>query len=506
MIEDTINKGIPSRFICGLSRLDLINLSNNPKRTEKLIDVEFDKYVSYIEKCTDDDFHLYYPKGFATYTHEKTLKNVIVFNPYFISAPVYKFLNLCPDSLWEDLKKFCSVEMPFDNDLIETAINDLKNIKTEFELQKKFKQLYELYQRNKKTWERFKYLKLSYFDKKKDNVKLEIMKKIDLTPAILEKLEKYCDLKKFINKISNTLKMYVQKQDVLYEYAVNHYIPLSCFDDIDEEKLALYLAARHIHAADQAKDDKQEILYYVCSYFNDNNLRKYSDIPQIEYGYNNNNIAHFQTSPKKVYEKFKEFMLNNPELNFVDLERQNFNNMSLNDVESFMDKYFDELKLNWDFLLPNDEMIGNNILNDILKSYSNLSEEERKIKYNKAKELFMEKKKIFDSSKPYLILKGKNTFDGYIGYLYSNGKVILEKFFENSKIGKVAENQAIYVMNISKFYELSIKSKSDIIENNLCLRIVHQGNWQKKVIDAIESEQVADPELEVKKLLLINKK
>ena len=100
-------------------------------------------------------------------------------------------------------------------------------------------------------------------------------------------------------------------------------------------------------------------------------------------------------------------------------------------------------------------------------------------------DLFIEKKELFDSSSPYLILKGKNSFDGYQGYLYENGKIILEKFYDNYETKKIATGQAIYVMDIDNFREISKKSKREIIDNKLCMRITHRGNWQEKVLDAI---------------------
>ena len=80
---------------------------------------------------------------------------------------------------------------------------------------------------------------------------------------------------------------------------------------------------------------------------------------------------------------------------------------------------------------------------------------------------------------------GKNSFDGYIGFLYSNGFVVLEKFFEDSKSGKIATNQAIYVMDVDDFSRLTMLSKNNIIANKLCKRFIHKGDWQSKVEEII---------------------
>ena len=60
-------------------------------------------------------------------------------------------------------------------------------------------------------------------------------------------------------------------------------------------------------------------------------------------------------------------------------------------------------------------------------------EEERQQKQEKLVELYMQKKDFYDRTDPFFRIIGKNTFEGYVGHIYTNGKVVLDKFFENSK-------------------------------------------------------------------------
>lgn len=161
--------------------------------------------------------------------------------------------------------------------------------------------------------------------------------------------------------------------------------------------------------------------------------------------------------------------------------------MNLSEVDEFMYEYFKSLNANWEFF--KDTKIDEDTILKIKKYYGNSTifsnQEELKEILNK----FIEKKEFFDRTDPYYRILGKNTFDGYIGYIYSNGTVVLEKFFENSATGKVAKNQAIYIMSIQNFHTLTQLSKNEIISQKLCKRFIHKGNWQEKIITEINEDK-----------------
>ena len=118
----------------------------------------------------------------------------------------------------------------------------------------------------------------------------------------------------------------------------------------------------------------------------------------------------------------------------------------------------------------------------------------------------MEKKEFYASTDPFFRIKGKNTFDGYIGFIYTNGKVVLDKYYENSKVGQVADGKAIYVMDIEDFYILSNYPKSILMKNPGIKRIYHTSGWQDKVQKEITSEgQGIKTAEEVKKLIKAKK-
>ena len=156
-----------------------------------------------------------------------------------------------------------------------------------------------------------------------------------------------------------------------------------------------------------------------------------------------------------------------------------------------MCEYFKSLNANWEFF--NDTKIDEDTILKIKKYYGDSTKFSNQEKLKEILNKFIEKKEFFDRTDPYYRILGKNSFDGYIGYIYSNGTVVLEKFFENSTTGKVAKNQAIYIMSIQNFHTLTQLSKNEIISQKLCKRFIHKGNWQEKIIAEINKDNDNNP-------------
>lgn len=116
--------------------------------------------------------------------------------------------------------------------------------------------------------------------------------------------------------------------------------------------------------------------------------------------------------------------------------------------------------------------------------------------------LLHEKKAFFESTCPILKIKGTNKMNGYYGFVYSNGKVVFEKFYNGKHYNIPTINEAIYVMRIDNFKELSKYSKPEIIqfindtENPNVRRIYHSKNWKENVINTINSKETNKKEIE----------
>ena len=250
----------------------------------------------------------------------------------------------------------------------------------------------------------------------------------------------------------------------------------------DSEKLGIYITYIYQEMLKSMKAEyQQEYLYYISEYYFEN--RELIEQNKKLYSPYFDKIIRL----KDMYEDYKKILVNNPKLRLVDFNHDDFAGMNLSEVDEFMYEYFKSLNANWEFF--KDTKIDEDTILKIKSYYGDSTifpeHEELKEILNK----FIEKKEFFDRTDPYYRISGKNTFDGYIGYIYSNGTVVLEKFFENSVTGKVAKNQAIYIMSIQNFHTLTQLSKNEIISQKLCKRFIHKGNWQEKIITEINEDK-----------------
>ncbi len=55
------------------------------------------------------------------------------------------------------------------------------------------------------------------------------------------------------------------------------------------------------------------------------------------------------------------------------------------------------------------------------------------------------------------------------------------------------------------FYELSRYSKSYLIANHLCKRVIHRGLWQQRVLEYIKKDTRENPTVETNQLVAKNK-
>ncbi len=135
-----------------------------------------------------------------------------------------------------------------------------------------------------------------------------------------------------------------------------------------------------------------------------------------------------------------------------------------------------------------------------------MSEEERKHTEDRLLNLYIQKKTFFDGTDPYFRIKGKQTFDGYVGYIYSNSLVILERYYKDVEETKLTENEAIYILRMQDFYELSKHSKLYLMASPLCKRVYHRGLWQERVLEYInKKENTINPVEDTQKLILDKK-
>lgn len=179
----------------------------------------------------------------------------------------------------------------------------------------------------------------------------------------------------------------------------------------------------------------------------------------------------------------KELLERHPEAKAISLPQLDGDSFHKYKDISLMEKitrlYSEETKVNWEFL-PEGEGI---------KRGKNSGEHKNNVPKDKSDLVNEVNMRIDILEKSGFIgrpVKGLNTFSGYYAFIYPNGKVILEKFWENEETMNPATKAATYVMTIDNFVEMSKLSRINLIEYIRTLpevgvkRIFHTSinNWQ----------------------------
>lgn len=190
-------------------------------------------------------------------------------------------------------------------------------------------------------------------------------------------------------------------------------------------------------------------------------------------------------------EEFKVLMARHPEAKMIQLPDLGDDINKLKDpaiINKLSEIYSEESKVNWEFL-P-----AGTTIKKVEHKRQNPGKSEGNIDYSKLIEETNMRIDIINAS-GYIgtPIKGLDTFSGYYAFIYPNGKVILEKFWENYEKQIPATGCATYVMNIDNFVEMSKISKINLIEyiktfpESGIKRIFHTSinNWQRCLNDEI---------------------
>lgn len=529
--KQALNRGVPVETPVSLVYSDLYNLCDNKSRFSKVVDKEFEKLYKFVmgENTKLGDMQLF--QTMMVTTDSNTLEKNICFSFSGIISSIYINFNI--DNMYYDMvinHKDCIRFMNIDlNDFIEKCNekkSDLRIISKEKTLKREFPALYKIYLERKEKVdfynncseilenpERYGLSKLQarikVFDfLKKNNIDENTNLDEEIRNAQNFSLENFC------LDCAETFEYITSRVLEIKAYLPNNPIDLSKISHFDKEKIDLYIANQFLLFAENATlEEKQRFLYHVTSYFLSDENRKTDTNLKIQCGNVNNNEfqvneSGYEITPKNLYDRYKKLLIDNPTLHAIDFRGVDFSNMNLCEVEDYMNEFLNDLLANWEFLPKDDRTVEKNVLDNIVK-FSNKEESEKKKKLDRERllDLYMEKKEFYDSSDPFFRIKGKNTFDGYIGYIYSNGKVILEKYYENSNTSRLAYGEAAYVMDIDKFYSLSRLTKNELItmDDSVCDRIIHKGNWQQKAQNVInQAGDFFQTAKEVKKMVKTN--
>ena len=202
------------------------------------------------------------------------------------------------------------------------------------------------------------------------------------------------------------------------------------------------------------------------------------------------NMQKVRYSRRLFQQEFKELMNRHSEAKAImlpNLDNDNFDKYK--DIE-FVEKinmlYSESTKVNWEFLPQGEGVKKGSTRISKNDSISNKKDQDILISETNMRIGILENSGYIGN-----VVKGLNSFAGYYAFIYPNGKVILEKFWENEN--RPAIGCATYVMTIDNFIEMSKKKKIDLISYMRELpelgvkRIFHTSinNWQRNLYNEI---------------------
>ena len=504
VLTQNIKRGVPISSPVILRAVDIISLFENPKQTEKIITAAQGKLMDYIASLgPTEDIEFF--QTMQVKTDENTLEKSIIFAPSAIMSTLVMNLNMPVVNFSNGLtnKEF----LKWAQQETKPYLSKLQRMQTSKELQRNFPSLYLKYEKRLEAERQLKLCaqNLSRFSAIERMFIKQNLKQFGVTniPDFIH--SKPTSVNKFSRDCTKALQNIVDHVPEIIAFMEQHPINFESLSPRNKEKLDLYLASEFIKAAKTyGSDDPQRYLIFVANYFKENPDKKQDDKLQITVG-NVNNVElgrkeqGVTITPKDVYNQYKEFVVSHPEIQLLSFGEHELDGLTLKEAEEFVRTRLEDIQANWKFL-PKSELDQIAVATGKQIGAEHRTEEEKRRKQERLLDLFMEKKEFYEQTDPFFRIKGENTFNGYIGYIYPNGKVILDKFFENAETGRVADGQAIYTMDFTDFVRLSILPKSELIENPACRRIVHAGNWQSRVQEEINAPKTSDTSAVLKDL------
>lgn len=525
-LQTIFNKGVPINTPITITANDILDMSDDREKTKERIERRFKKFTNFLkEKGNSSEIEFF--ETMCLISDPKTLDKELHFSFGGFLSSIFFALNICDickDYSYSNALKSMS-EVSEDNcenliPDIKEAIEKLKNIQTENQLKKEFPMLYTKYRRQKEL-----YNSVKETNKNINTAKIPLLVSLQLKKKQIETMKEigYDEEKiKRIFEISEIFSLdYFKKEfaesfnnladnisDIFNYLTENKLNANSLF--VNNEKLNLYLATKHMEMCENRDNKAQRFIYYVSNYFNEDKSRKDNEKIKLETGKIYNEQLGFMydkgyvITPKELYTRYKKFLIDHPDIKVVDFSKVDFSNMNLVEVEEFVKEYINDLQANWE-IIPEGEF-DNTVIKEMEKNRCKTNEIDKEKHQERLIELYMEKQEFYGNTDPFFRVQGKNTFDGYIGFIYTNGKVVLDKFYEKASTGKLADGEAIYIMDISDFYRLSQFPKSTLIKDERVKRIYHTTDWQGKVDKIINNkENISNTAEEVKQLLLTKK-
>ena len=474
----TINKGVPNYVKVELDTGIMIRecASDRAKLITEIQEIKSSFEQEMIKTMGFDKYRGYFFRDLRILTSYKTAESTLHISPLSFLTRLKNILGVDNDSL-----DFNDLELK--NQLLE-RLEVLRKMKTPSELQNEFPLIYKDYLTSRITYDQ--------------------MKKIGANPAYSNHMNYQWHmynsfgfdtrLSSFIEKQYEMYRSFIVRRQFVEGYCNRTPLDLSKFTGLDKEKFEFYVAHRYLETAKEAKDFQtiQNCVYYLMTYFRES--KNYDISIKI---YNGKKITY-----RKLLNDFKKLLGNFKGLKPIDEDRSKFEGYHIKHVINHLNKYYGNM-VNW-YIIPDSPIFSTSLgqTTVIGRERNALSKEEKDRRIMKRMGLYNQKVDLYENSGYVLKIFGWNEFNGYICYIYPNGKIIMDKLFEDYIRCTPAREEAIYSIDALDFDEMSKKNKQQLMKSEKARRMYHAGDWEGRVKSIIEEAGTEESKEAVRKLEL----
>ncbi len=479
----SLNKGIPNYIMLEISINTLINecASNKDQLTNELKLLRELYRTNIIQIAGNTKAYEYFFDSLRIITSYNNSESKLYISPIPFITKLKKILGVQNNSVDFNDQQLL-------RDLLD-RLELLKNISTPEELKQNFPIIYFDYELSKTTYHQINQYKDKYPVPRNDYIQDKIDRQYNLYHSFA--LDTRFDI--FLEKQYKMYRNLVVRRQFVEGHTNRSPISLTMFEGLDKEKFELYLADKYLTTAISSRDKKvqQECIFYIATYIRE------TKSSQITIKNDDGKEVTFN----KLVRKYKRFLQENVLIRPLDEPRENFKDYHIKHVQNHINKYF-FTNVNWQIVPPGKEdEIDRVVIESLNKKYNYLSPQEREKKILERYSIYERKIKFYENSGYIYKIYGCNAFDGYIAYIYPNGEILMEKFFNDKANCIPTINEAIYNVQVPDFERLSKLSKTTLIKEKGCRRIIHSGNWEEKNQSIIDKPAIPESEKQIKSLI-----
>ena len=209
-----------------------------------------------------------------------------------------------------------------------------------------------------------------------------------------------------------------------------------------------------------------------------------------------------ELSNLSLLKDFRKLLKNNHELKPINESRNVFNTYHIKHVKNHINKYFNGLD-SWCVVRISPNELLQNQQARIEKIAMNKEEDLRESIIEKYLSMLIRKLNFYENSNYELRLFGTGSFESRVAYFYDNGMVVVDKLYDESLDINPTYNEAIYVMDTKTFLNMVDMDKPVLRENDNVKRIIHSGDWEKRLQQELNVPSINVSKEEAK--VLVNK-